>query len=390
MDSCGKVFEMSMRECLNTAVYGAKRSAIREYSRLAAETPGCIRLTLGEPDFDTPALASAEVTAALARGETHYIENNGDRSLRTAIAAFERDRNGMDYSEDEIIVTAGATEALFTALFGILNPGDEVIIPTPAFVLYEEIVKLCRGVCVKLDTTEDAFQLRPERLSCLITDRTKAIVLNSPNNPTGCVYDMASLEAVRAAVAGRGIFVICDDVYRSLCYADDYQSFSEFRDLREQILLVQSFSKPYAMTGWRMGYLAADRSVKERLELIHQFNVVSTPAPFQRACLKALSLDTGAMRETYRQRRDYMVKRLTGMGMELTVPEGAFYAFPSIERYGLPSSEFCTRLIKEAGVAVTPGFAFGSDRHIRISYCCSDADIREGLDRLERFVGQLG
>lgn len=226
--------------------------------------------------------------AALDRGETHYIENNGAAALREAIAAFERRENGMDYGADEVIVTAGATEAIFLSLFGILNPGDEVIVPTPAFVLYEEIIKLCRGVFVPLPTADDGFQIDGGRLRSVMTERTRAIILNSPNNPTGCFYTEESLRAVRDAVAGKPIFVLCDDVYRRLVYENGYHSFAEFRELREQLLVIQSFSKPYAMTGWRVGYLLSDRSVKERLELLHQYMVVSTPAPFQEACMRAL------------------------------------------------------------------------------------------------------
>lgn len=380
---------MEMKDHLNGAVYTLKRSAIREFSKLAAGTPGCIRLTLGEPDFDTPAPIGEAAAAAIAAGDTHYIENNGAAELREAIAAFEKEQNGLDYSEGEIIVTAGATEALFTALFGIIEPGDEVIIPIPAFSLYEEIVKMCRGKAVHLDTSKSGFQIREEDLEPLITNRTKAIILNSPNNPTGCVYDAESLAAVKKAVSEKPVFVICDDVYRQLCYTEDYHSFAEYRGLRQQILVVQSFSKPYAMTGWRVGYLMADASVKERLELVHQFAVVSTPAPFQKACIEALSYSPKPMLEEYSRRRDYVIGRLRGMGLEIEIPEGAFYAFPSVRKYGLAPSELAKRLVLEAGVAVTPGEAFGSDKHIRISYCCSMADLEEGLSRLESFLGGL-
>ena len=374
---------------LNEAVYGAKRSAIREFSKLANKTPGCIALTLGEPDFATPQPVCGAVPEALAAGQTHYIDNNGAYPLREAIARFEREKNGMDYTPDEVILTAGATEALFVSLFGILNPGDEVIVPTPAFVLYEQIIGLCRGTFVPYDTAPDGFQLDADRLRALITPRTKAIVLNSPNNPTGCVYNEKSLQAVHDAVQGREIFVICDDVYRQLDYTGSYHSFAEFRDLRQQILLVQSFSKPYAMTGWRMGYLLSDASVKERLELLHQFMVVSTPAPFQTACIRALDCDITPMLETYRARRGYVLQRLRDMQLPVCTPDGAFYVFPSIEEFGLTSAEFCTRMIREAGLAATPGSCFVAEGYIRLTYCYGNDQLREGLDRLERFVRAL-
>jgi len=379
---------MAMRDHLNEAAYSLRRSAIREFSKMAAARENCVKLTLGEPDFATPDAVCDAMAASLQAGDTHYIENNGARALRAEIAEYERKKNGMDYDADEIIVTAGATEALFVSLLGIINPGDEVIIPIPAFVLYEEIVLLARGVPVFLDTSGNGFQIRRETISSLITDRTKAVILNSPNNPTGCVYDEESLRAVRDAVSGKNIFVICDDVYRQLCYTDNYHSFAEYRDLREQILLVQSFSKPYAMTGWRMGYLMADSSVKERLELIHQFDVVSTPSMFQKAGIAALHTDPSGMVAEYKKRRDYVTGRLREIGMELEIPDGAFYVFPSIEKYGTDSMDFAKSLLNEAGVAVTPGIAFGSDRHIRISYCCSMDVLTEGIDRLEIFLKQ--
>ena len=380
---------MEMKENLNSAVYTLKRSAIREFSRLAAETPGCIRLTLGEPDFDTPASICEAACSSVEAGDTHYIENNGAAELREKIAGFEREKNGMDYSAAEVIVTAGATEALFASLFGVIEPGDEVIIPIPAFSLYEEIVKMCRGKAVHLDTSKSGFQIREEDLLPLITEKTKAIILNSPNNPTGCIYDQESLETARRAVSGKPVFVICDDVYRQLCYTGGYYCFAEYRDLREQIIVIQSFSKPYAMTGWRVGYLLADASVKERLELVHQFTVVSTPAPFQKACIAALGHDPSGMLGEYSKRRDYVIGRLRAMGLEIEIPEGAFYAFPSVKKFGIAPSDLARRLILEAGVAITPGEAFGSQEHIRISYCCSMADLEEGLDRLESFLSGL-
>ena len=379
---------MAMRDHLNEAAYSLRRSAIREFSRMAAAREKCVRLTLGEPDFATPDAVCNAAAESLQAGDTHYIENNGARDLRIRIAEYEREKNGMDYDADEIIVTSGATEALFVSLLGIINPGDEVIIPVPAFVLYEEIVLLARGVPVFLDTAGDGFQIRREAIDSLITDRTKAVILNSPNNPTGCVYDDESLRAVRDAVSGKSIFVICDDVYRQLCYTDSYHSFAENRDLREQILVVQSFSKPYAMTGWRMGYLMADSPVKERLELIHQFNVVSTPSMFQKAGIAALQTDPSKMVAEYKKRRDYVTGRLRDIGMELKIPDGAFYVFPSIAKYRTDSMTFATHLLNEGGVAVTPGIAFGSDKHIRISFCCSMDALREGTDRLEKFLKQ--
>ena len=378
-----------MREKLNSAVFDLRRSAIREFAKLAKETPGCISLTLGEPDFDTPQIVRKTAQQSLDDGETHYIENNGLRQLREKIASFETKLHGFDCTEDRVIVTAGATEALFVSLLGVLNPGDEVIIPTPAFVLYEEIVKLCRARAVRLDTSSTGFQIRNNNLDAVVSDKTKAIVLNTPNNPTGTILDAESLEAVRKLSKERNLFVVCDDVYRELIYTDDYHSFTEFADVRDRTILVQSFSKPYAMTGWRMGYLIASKEIKERLELIHQFMVVSTPAPFQKAAMAALDFDPAELRETYRKRRSYMLGRLKAMNLDVPEPTGAFYMFPSISKFGLDSATFCRRMIEEAGLAATPGFCFGSDDHIRLTYCYSDDELAEGLDRLESFIRRL-
>ena len=378
-----------MRDMMNNSVFDLKRSAIREFAKLAKETPGCISLTLGEPDFDTPECIREQAKLSLDNRETHYIENNGLKDLRVAIADYETEKHGFDCTESQVIVTTGATEALFVSLLGILNPGDEVIIPTPAFVLYEEIVKLCRAIPVKLDTCATGFQIRKSVLDSLVTEKTKAFVLNTPNNPTGTILDCESLEAVKQVCLEHNLFVICDDVYRELIYTDDYHSFTEFKDVRDRTLLVQSFSKPWAMTGWRMGFLIAPADIKERLELVHQFMVVSTPAPFQKAAIAALEYDPIELRETYRKRRFYMLGRLRAMGLEVPEPKGAFYMFPSIRQFGLDSATFCRRMIAEAGLAATPGFCFGSDDHIRLTYCYSDSELKEGLDRLESFIRKL-
>ena len=380
---------MSMSEQLNSALYAIQPSPIRAFSQLAAQIPDCVRLTLGEPDFSTDPAVCAAVGEALAAGETHYIANNGTAELRRAISAYEREKHGFVCDPADVIVTDGANEALFVALFGILNPGDEVIVPTPAFVLYERIITLCRATFVPMDTTADGYQIREEKLRAHVTPCTKAIILNSPNNPTGCVLDSESLETVRRLASEREIFVVCDDVYRELCYTPDYRSFSAFSELRDRILLVQSFSKTYAMTGWRMGYLICDSAVRERLSLLHQFLVTSTPAPFQRACIAALKTDPAPMVAAYAARREIVLKALAEMGLPTAEPRGAFYAFPSIARFGMDSATFCTRLLQEQHVAVTPGAAFGADDHIRISYCCDSETLLRGMERLGDFINKL-
>ncbi len=373
-----------MREHLNPAVFQLQRSSIREYSNLAAATPDCIRLTLGEPEFDTPAPITDALFQAVKAKETHYIANNGAFTLRERIAQFETEQNGFAVSAKDVIVTAGATEGLMIAFTGIIAPGDEVIIPTPAFVLYEQLVRLCGGIPVPLDTTGDDFQIR--HIQDALTPRTKAIVLNTPHNPTGTILDEESLRQVHDAVAGKPIFVICDDVYRQLVYTDTYHSFTEYDDIRKQIILIQSYSKPYAMTGWRLGYLIAHPDILERLELIHQYSVTSTPSLFQRAGMAALEVDPTPFVQSYRKRRDYVLERLQKMGLPLTTPLGAFYAFPRIAHLTHDSGAFCKELITRGGVALTPGACFGAEGYVRLSYCCSEKELKIGLDRLEQFI----
>jgi aminotransferase len=242
---------------------------------------------------------------------------------------------------------------------------------------------------VPYDTSRENGQISYAKLKSLITEKTKAIVLNSPNNPTGAILHEASLKAVHDAVKGTGIYVICDDVYRQFVYTDDYHSFMEYRDLRDQMILVQSFSKPYAMTGWRMGYVCAPLWLSEKMTLVHQYMVTSTPSVFQRACIKALHSDPMPFVRRCRKRRDYVLQRLQDMGLETEVPEGAFYVFPSIEAFHMSSADFCMGLLKKEKAALTPGSAFHGEGHVRISYCAGEEEIREGMNRLERYVKGL-
>ncbi len=373
-------------DCLNEAVYSVSKSPIREFSNLAKNTEGCIALTLGEPDFDTPENITEAVDTAFQNHETHYIPNNGMPDLLKEISSYENTHNGMHYTADQIITTSGATEGLFISLFSLLNPEDEVIVPTPAFLLYEQIIKLCRGKFVPLNTSKNHFQIDEAELQKCITPHTKAIILNTPNNPTGCILSEESLQAVYHCVKGKDIFVICDDVYRQLSYEGKVHSFTEFEDAASQTILVQSFSKPYAMTGWRMGYMAVPAEIKPRMALVHQYMITSTPAPFQRACMEALHTDPAPFLAQYQKRRTLILKDLDELGLSYVRPEGAFYVFPNISKYGLSSADFCTRMIKEVKLAATSGFCFGDDACIRLSYCCSEENIQEGMKRLKEFL----
>ena len=378
-----------MPRSLNTSLVRLKSSGIRRINALAARHPGCIALALGEPEFDTPQEIRDEVTRALQRGETHYPPNNGTPFLRRSISEY-MSAQGFDYAPDNVIVTDGATEALHATLLAMLEPNDEVIIPTPAFGLYESIVRVNHAFPVFLDTARADFQIDEDALRDRVTPATKAIVICSPNNPTGCIFNAASLDAVARVAAETGIYVVCDDVYNRLVYTDGYERFAlRHPELREQTVVVDSFSKPWAMTGWRIGWLAADPSLAVQIAKAHQYMVSSAVSFEMPAAAAALSVDPAPMLETYRARRARVLAALEKMGLSVVEPAGAFYVFPSIKGTGLTSEQFCARAIEEAGVGLVPGSCFGSEGYVRLSYCVSDEDLDEGLRRLDRFVAGL-
>ena len=373
---------------LNQNLTSLKRSAIRVYSNLARETEDCAMLTIGEPDFDTPEAIKLAAMAALNDNQTHYAPNQGTLALRKAIAEFETAR-GNEIQPENVLVTIGACNALFTALFGILNPGEEVIVPTPGFGLYETIITISGAKMVPLDVTKTNFQITREALEAAITPKTKAIVLNSPNNPTGVVFNEESLANVKAAVQGKPIFIISDNVYNQLCYADSCPDLSLDEELKDQLILCQSFSKPYAMTGWRIGYLTCPAYVMDRLLLLSAAEITAVPTFLQEAAVTALKTDPAPMKEVYRRRRDYVCRRLREMGLTFPEPEGAFYVFADIRKFGIDSGTFCTRMIQEGKVAAVPGACFGAEGYIRLSYCYSDEELQKGLDRMEAFLKTL-
>lgn len=378
-----------MPRSLNTSLVRLKSSGIRRINALAAQHPGCIALALGEPEFDTPQEIRDEVTRALQRGETHYPPNNGTPFLRRSISEY-MSAQGFDYAPDDVIVTDGATEALHATLLAMLEPNDEVIIPTPAFGLYESIVRVNHAFPVFLDTARADFQIDENALRDRVTPATKAIVICSPNNPTGCIFNAASLDAVARVAAETGIYVICDDVYNRLVYTGGYERFAlRHPELCEQTVVVDSFSKPWAMTGWRIGWLAADPSLAVQIAKAHQYMVSSAVSFEMPAAAAALSVDPAPMLETYRARRARVLAALEKMGLSVVEPAGAFYVLPSIKGTGLTSEQFCARAIEEAGVGLVPGSCFGSEGYVRLSYCVSDEDLDEGLRRLDRFVAGL-
>lgn len=378
-----------MRLPMNTSLAALKPSGIRRINALAAQYPGCIALALGEPDFPTPDVISAEVTASLGRGDTHYPPNNGRPALREALSACMGDA-GLTFSADEVILTDGATEALSATFMAMLNPGDEVIVPTPAFGLYESIVVANHAKAIFLDTEPAQFQIDEDALRACVTPATKAIVICSPNNPTGCILNAASLDAVARVAEQTGIYVVCDDVYNRLVYVDGYERFAQRHpELRDQTVVIESFSKPWAMTGWRLGWLAAATPVIAEITKAHQYLVSSAVSFEMDAARTALTVDPAPMLKVYRDRRKRVLAALDAMDLDVIEPAGAFYAFPSIKQFGMTSEEFCIKAIKEAGVALVPGDCFNCEGHIRLSYCVSDENLDEGLHRLSTFLTTL-
>ena len=359
-------------------------SGIRRFTALAKSTPGCCQLTIGEPDFDTPEPIKAAAVQALAAGATHYAPNRGTERLCNAISEFET-RRGFPCRARQILVTPGATGALYTALTGILNPGDQVIIPTPAFSLYESITLAAGGEPVFLELNKTGFQIDEAALEHAVTPKTRAIVINSPCNPTGCVLSPGSLDAVERCAQTHDLWIICDNVYMALARPDT-PDISLRGSLRERLIFCQSFSKPYAMTGWRIGYLIAPEALCDRLLLLQAAQLAAVPTFIQAAAETALKTDVSGMCRSFATRREYVCRRLGDMGLDFPMPEGAFYVFPEIRKFGLGSEAFCLEMIRRAGLAAVPGTSFGCEGHIRISCCYSQPQLEEGLNRLEQFI----
>lgn len=375
---------------LNENIQKIETSLIRRFNDMAVRQNAELFLTLGEPAFNTPDSVKQACVDALYQNKTHYGPNTGIKELREKVSEFEKRKNNLDYTPDEVMITNGSTEALTCALFTILNPGDEVIIPTPAFLLYEMIITYTGAKAVYMDMSANDFQISKKMLDEYITDKTKAIILTSPNNPSGTIFNADTLENVRSAVKDRDIFVICDECYNQLVFTDEKpKSFCNFSDMRDRIIVCQSFSKPYAMTGWRLGYMMAPEYIIKHAMKAHQFMTVSAGTFVQYAGIAALDFDPSQFVAVYKKRRDYVYDRLVKMGFDVIKPDATFYIFPSVRKFGLDSYEFCKRLLEEQSVVIIPGVAFGSEGNVRISFCVDDNVLVKALDRIEIFVKNL-
>ncbi len=385
-----------MRNPLSDKIQTIKPSGIRKFFDIVNTMEGAISLGVGEPDFETPYFIRDEGVYSLEKGRTFYTSNSGLMDLRMEIDRYIKRKYKVSYNPaKEIIVTVGGSEGIDIALRAMLNPGDEVLLPQPSYVSYEPCTILASGVPVIIDLKEEnGFKLTAEQILEKITNKTKILILPFPNNPTGSILSYKELEEIAKVCIEKDLFVLSDEIYCELTYAGDHASIIQVPGMKERTILINGFSKSYAMTGWRLGYACGPEKIIEQMTKIHQFCIMCAPTTSQYAAVIALRDGDEAvakMRESYNQRRRYVLSRLNDMGLTCFEPEGAFYVFPSIKRFGIRSEEFATRLLMEEKVAVVPGTAFGDsgEGYLRISYAYSINQLKEALGRIENFVKRL-
>ena len=390
---------MDLTKRFNKNLNRIEVSLIRQFDQSISSIPGVLRLTLGEPDFTTPEHVKEAGKAAIDANFSHYTGMSGLLALREAASQFVADKYGIHYRpENEILVTIGATEALSATLTAILEPGDVVLLPAPAYPGYEPIVNLVGAEIIEIDTTADRFVLTPEKLEKAILEqgeKLKAVILNYPANPTGVTYSREQMAELAAVLKKYEVFVICDEVYSELTYTgDNHVTIASLPGMKERTILINGFSKSYAMTGWRLGYACGPEVIIKQMLKIHQFAIMCAPTTSQYAAVEALrngDEDVAKMREEYNGRRRYLMHRFKEMGLSCFEPFGAFYVFPCIKEFGMTSEEFATKLLNSQKVAVVPGTAFGDcgEGYLRISYAYSLEDLKKALDRMEIFIQEL-
>lgn len=373
-----------------------KPSGIRKFFDLAAGMEGVISLGVGEPDFVTPWHVREEAIRSLEQGFTAYTPNAGLLELRQEIAQYMYNEFDVTYDpEHEVIVTVGASSAIDIAMRTILDPGDEVIVVEPCFVSYVPTVELAGGTAVTVQALqENDFKILPEQLEAVTTERTKAIMICSPNNPTGTMLSKADLEGIATYAIKHDLLVISDEIYAELAYDENYTSFAAINDMRERTILINGFSKGFAMTGWRLGFVCAPQEISEAMLKVFQYQLMCASTMAQYAAIEALRNgrpEVDMMVKSYRRRRNFIVESFNEMGLSCHNPGGAFYAFPSIKSTGLSSQEFAEQLLQQEKVAVVPGDVFGEsgEGHIRCSYASSLENLQEAVTRIKRFVESL-
>ena len=385
-----------MRSPIGKKVVDIKPSGIRKFFDIVQETEGAISLGVGEPDFDTPWHIRDEGIYSLEKGRTFYTSNSGLKELRQEVSNYIKRTQGVTYDPiKEIFITVGGSEAIDLALRAMIDPGDEVLIPQPSYVSYEPCAILAdaKPVIIELKV-ENEFRLTAQEVLDKVTDKTKILVLPFPNNPTGAVMGKEDLEAIAKVVVEKDLYVISDEIYSELTYNGKHVSIVSLPGMKERTILINGFSKAYAMTGWRLGYACGPEEIMKQMVKIHQFAIMCAPTTSQYAAIEALKNgddDVKMMREQYNHRRRYLLNEFERIGLPCFEPFGAFYVFPCIEKFGMSSDEFCTRLLKEEKLAVVPGTAFGDcgEGYIRISYAYSLDNLKAAMERLENFISKL-
>ncbi len=385
-----------MRNPLSDTIVSIPPSGIRKFFDIVSEMKDAISLGVGEPDFDTPWHIREEGIYSLEKGRTFYTSNAGLKELKTEICHYLKRRMEVSYDPDkEVMVTVGGSEAIDIALRAMLNPGDEVLVPQPSYVSYVPCVTLAGGKPVIIELEErDQFKLTREKLLEKLTPQTKILILPFPNNPTGAIMEREELEVIAEIVKEKDLFVISDEIYGELTYKNQHVTIAALPGMKERCVLINGFSKAYAMTGWRLGYACAPEIILKQMLKIHQYAIMCAPTTSQYAAVSALRNGDGdveMMRESYNQRRRFLMHTYEEMGLECFEPFGAFYTFPNIKRFGMTSDEFATRLLREEKVAVVPGTAFGDcgEGYVRISYAYSLKSLKEALGRIQRFICRL-
>ncbi len=385
-----------MTKPLSKIVENIKPSGIRKFFDIVSEMKDAISLGVGEPDFDTPWHIRDEGIYALERGKTFYTSNSGLKELREEICNYQKRHQGIEYNPlKEVIVTVGGSEAIDIGLRALINAGDEVIIPQPCYVSYEPCAVLAgaKPVIINLKS-ENEFRLTPDELEAAITDKTKVLILAYPNNPTGAVMEREDLEKIAKIIIEKDLYVISDEIYSALTYKGEHVSIASLEGMKERTILINGFSKAYAMTGWRLGYACAPENIIKQMTKIHQFAIMCAPTTSQYAAVEALKHgddDVKAMCEAYNQRRRFLLNAFKEMNLECFEPYGAFYVFPCIKEFGMTSEEFATRFLEEEKVAAVPGTAFGDsgEGFLRISYAYSLENLKIAMERLKSFIERL-
>ncbi|MBE5823104.1 MAG: aminotransferase class I/II-fold pyridoxal phosphate-dependent enzyme [Butyrivibrio sp.] len=385
-----------MRNPIGKKVVDIKPSGIRKFFDIVLETEGAISLGVGEPDFDTPWHIRDEGIYSLEKGRTFYTSNSGLKELRTEVSNYIKRTQGVTYDPlKEIFITVGGSEAIDLALRAMIDEGDEVLIPQPSYVSYEPCAILADAVPVIIELKEENdFRLTAQEVLEKVTDKTKILVLPFPNNPTGAIMEKKDLEEIAKVVIEKDLYVISDEIYGELTYSGKHISIVSLPGMKERTILINGFSKAYAMTGWRLGYACGPAKIMEQMIKIHQFAIMCAPTTSQYAAVEALKNgddDVAMMREQYNHRRRYLLNEFERIGLPCFEPYGAFYVFPCIKKFGMSSDEFCTRLLKEEKLAVVPGTAFGDcgEGYIRVSYAYSLENLKAAMERLERFISKL-